>query len=203
MTEIFIKLYTFLSKGKQLDTITLLFIATGLSMDAFAVSVTSGLIIKKNRFNSAVKIAFLFGLFQAIMPVIGWSMGINLRNFIQSFDHWLAFGLLAFIGCKMIYESFHEKENKKDIERLHFFSFLLLAIATSIDALIVGVSFAFLNFAILIPILIIGLVTFLFSFAGFFIGNKIGHFFEKKIEIIGGIILIGIGAKILIEHLIS
>jgi manganese efflux pump family protein len=184
-----------------LDTITLLFIAVGLSMDAFAVSVTSGIIIKKNRLNSAVKIAFLFGLFQAIMPVIGWAAGLSLRTLIQTFDHWLAFVLLAFIGGKMIYESFHEKENKKDIERLHFYSFLLLAIATSIDALVVGVSFAFLNFAILIPILVIGLITFLFSFAGFFIGNKIGHFFENKIEIVGGVILIGIGIKILVEHI--
>jgi manganese efflux pump family protein len=184
------------------DFITILFIGIGLSMDAFAVSITSGLAIRKERLNSAIKIGFMFGMFQAIMPVIGWFSGSLLANFISQFDHWLAFILLSFIGIKMIYESFHEKDNKKHIQSMNFMFFFLLGIATSIDALIVGVSFAFLNVSIMKSVIIIGLTTFSFSFTGVYIGNKVGHFFEKRVEIIGGLILIGIGVKILLEHLL-
>jgi manganese efflux pump family protein len=185
------------------DILTVIFVGIGLSMDAFAVSVTSGLVIKNERLNSAIKIGFMFGMFQALMPVIGWFTGSILANFIEKFDHWLAFGMLAFIGIKMIYESFHEKDNDRHIESMNFMFFFFLGIATSIDALIVGVSFAFLNVSIIMPVIIIGLITFSFSFVGVYIGNKVGHFFERRVEIIGGLILIGIGVKILLEHLLK
>jgi manganese efflux pump family protein len=185
-----------------MDSITIIFIGIGLSMDAFAVSISSGLVIKKEKMISALKIGFLFGLFQAVMPVLGWLLAYSLRNFIAEIDHWIAFGLLLFIGCKMIYESFKGKTDHTAIQSMNFKYFLLLAIATSIDAFIVGASFAFLNILIIIPVLIIGMITFAFSFTGVFIGNLIGHFFESKIEVAGGLILIGIGIKILLEHLL-
>lgn len=184
-----------------MDTITVLSIALGLSMDAFAVSVTSGITIKNLKIRHAAKIAFFFGFFQLIMPVAGWLAGLSLRNFISGLDHWLAFGLLGFVGGKMIWESFKmgpETENKPN--PLDFAVLLMLSIATSIDALAVGLTFSFLNVSIAMPVLIIGLVTFLMSLAGVFIGERFGHIFENKIETAGGIILTGIGVKILLEH---
>ncbi len=185
-----------------MDIVTIIFIAFGLAMDAFAVSITSGLTIKHLRINNALKIAIFFGSFQAVMPVIGWLAGLSLRDFIAGVDHWIAFGLLSFIGCKMIYESIKIKSSKKEINPLNVYVLLMLSIATSIDALAIGVSFAFLKISIATPIIVIGAVTFLLSFLGVFVGNRFGHFFESKIEIVGGFILIGIGIKILIEHLV-
>jgi len=184
-----------------MDLIIILFIAIGLAMDAFAVSITSGIRIRNLRIKHAFKIAIFFGSFQAFMPVIGWLAGLSLRDFISEIDHWIAFGLLSLIGCKMIYESITIDPSEKKLDPLNVYVLLILAIATSIDALAVGVSFAFLKVLIATPIIVIGIVTFLLSFIGVFIGNKLGHFFEKKIEIIGGLILIGIGVKILVEHL--
>ncbi len=180
--------------------ITIIFISFGLAMDAFAVSITSGMAIKPLRFGSALKIALFFGFFQALMPIIGWLAGVSLRGFISDIDHWLAFGLLCFIGSKMIYESFKLETSEKS-NPLDIYVIFILSIATSIDALAVGITFAFLNVSIITPVLAIGIVTFLVSFFGVFVGEKFGHFFEKKIEIVGGIILIGIGIKILVEHL--
>lgn len=170
-------------------------------MDAFAVSITSGLTTKQPTISNALKIAFFFGSFQAVMPIIGWLAGMSLRDFITGIDHWIAFGLLTLIGCKMIYESFKIKSAKTS--PLKVYALLLLALATSIDALAVGISFAFLKILILTPIIIIGIVTFTLSFLGVFISNKLGHFFERKIEIVGGLILIAIGIKIFIEHTIK
>ena len=184
-----------------MDIITILFIAFGLSMDAFAVSVTSGITIKNLKVNNALQIAFFFGLFQAIMPIIGWSAGLSLRDFISGIDHWIAFVLLSVIGCKMFYESTKMKTDKETSNPLNIYMLLILSIATSIDALAVGLSLSFLKIFIVTPAIIIGGVTFLLSFAGVFIGNKVGHFFENKIEIAGGLILIGIGVKILVEDL--
>ncbi|MBI4744030.1 MAG: manganese efflux pump [Actinobacteria bacterium] len=184
-----------------MDIITILFIAVGLSMDAFAVSVTSGFTIKNLKTNHAFKIAVSFGLFQAIMPTIGWLAGLSLRDFISNIDHWIAFGLLSAIGFKMIFESVTMKSEDKEINPLNIYVLLVLSIATSIDALAVGLSLSFLKIFIITPVIMIGTVTFLFSFAGVFIGNKFGHFFENKIELAGGLILIVIGVKILIEHL--
>lgn len=184
-----------------MDIIAIIFIALGLAMDAFAVSVTSGLIIKNLHIKNALKIALFFGAFQAIMPIIGWLAGLSVRDLIAGFDHWIAFGLLCFIGSRMIYESIKPEQNKTPIDPLNIYVLLLLSIATSIDALAVGLSFAFIDISIATPVIIIGLVTFILSYIGVSIGARVGHFFEKKMEIAGGLILIGIGAKILIEHL--
>jgi len=184
-----------------MDAITVVVIAFGLALDAFAVSVASGFTIKQLRVRHALRIALFFGAFQAVMPAIGWLAGLSLRNLITEFDHWIAFILLAFIGGKMIYESFKLESDRKRIDPLRLDVLLMLAIATSIDALAVGVTFAFLNVAIVWPVLIIGLITFGTSFVGVFIGDRFGHIFESKIELIGGLVLIAIGLKILLEHL--
>jgi putative Mn2+ efflux pump MntP len=170
-------------------------------MDAFAVSVSNGMTIQHQRTNHALKIGIFFGSFQALMPLIGWSAGLGLADLISDVDHWVAFGLLSLIGCKMIYESMSMNGKKKEVSSLSLYMLLMFSIATSIDALAVGISFAILNISIITPILVIGTVTFALSFLGVLIGNKAGHFFEKKIEILGGFILIGIGIKILLEHL--
>jgi putative Mn2+ efflux pump MntP len=185
-----------------MDIISIVIIAVGLAMDAFAVSITSGITIKRLHINHALKIALFFGLFQAIMPIIGWLAGLSLRDYISAIDHWIAFGLLSFIGCKMIYESITVQSSKKEINPLNVYVLLVLSVATSIDALAVGVSFAFLKVSIVTPVIIIGTVTFLLSYLGVYIGDRIGHFFENKIEIAGGILLIGIGIKILVEGLV-
>jgi putative Mn2+ efflux pump MntP len=179
--------------------ITITVIALGLAMDAFAVSITSGITLKDLRISNAVTIALFFGSFQAFMPVIGWLAGLYVRAFIMGIDHWIAFVLLSLIGCKMIFELGPEG---KELDPLNIPVLLVLAIATSIDALAVGLSLSFLNIAIVTPALIIGATTFSLSFLGVFLGNISGHFFENKIEIIGGLILIGIGTKILVEHII-
>jgi len=170
-------------------------------MDAFAVSITRGVTIKYLRIYSALTIATFFGAFQAVMPLIGWLAGLSLRDVISGFDHWIAFGLLSSIGFKMIYESFTVESSEKEINPLNVFVLLILSVVTSIDALAVGISLSFLKISIAIPAIIIGTVTFLLTLLGVFIGNRFGHFFENKIEIVGGLILIGIGVKILIEHI--
>lgn len=183
-----------------MDIVSIIFIAVGLAMDAFAVSITSGIAIRKLKVNHAVRIALFFGSFQAIMPVLGWLSGLTLKGFISSVDHWIAFGLLSFIGCKMIYESFKVEEGDRT-SPLNIGILLILSIATSIDALAIGISFAFLGISIVTPVIVIGAITFVLSLSGVFIGNKFGHLFEKKVEVLGGLILISIGIKILLEHL--
>jgi putative Mn2+ efflux pump MntP len=183
-----------------MDIVTILLIAVGLAMDAFAVSVARGIATKSARNNDALKMAISFGSFQAFMPVLGWLAGLGLRDFISGVDHWVAFGLLGFIGCKMIYESVSMEQSEKETKKLTVYVLFVLSIATSIDALAVGLSYAFLNIAIAMPIIIIGTVTFVLSFLGVSFGSKLGHLFENKIEIAGGLILIGIGLKILLEH---
>lgn len=180
---------------------SIIFISIGLAMDAFAVSIASGLTICHLKVRYALRIAFFFGAFQALMPLIGWLAGLSVRSFISDVDHWVAFGLLAFVGGKMIYEaSFMDgDEDKKD--PLNIMILLILSIATSIDALAVGLTLSFINVDIITPAVVIGVVTFAFSFAGVYIGDRFGHFLESKIEIVGGIVLIGIGVKILHDHL--
>lgn len=180
--------------------ITILLIAIGLAMDALAVSITSGLTINDLRLRNAATIALFFGSFQAVMPLLGWLGGLSARAVITDIDHWVAFGLLCLIGGKMIYESTRLDSDDKKMDPMDLHVLFLLAIATSIDALAVGVSFAFLEMAIITPAIIIGVTTFALSFLGVYVGNVSGHFFEKKIELIGGLILIGIGVKIVIEH---
>jgi putative Mn2+ efflux pump MntP len=179
--------------------ITILVIAIGLAMDSFSVSITRGFTnTKTTQSLEALKIAFFFGLFQGFMPIIGWFAGLSVIDFISSFDHWIAFGLLSLIGGRMIYESV-SKESKQVINSSSLKVLLVLSIATSIDALAVGISLSFLETSIVIPAIIIGIITFSLSFLGVFIGKKFGSYFEK-IGILGGVILIVIAIRILIEH---
>ncbi len=180
-------------------------IAIGLAMDCLAVSIASGIIIKKIEWRTMLTMAFFFGLFQAAMPFIGWLFASRFSHLIESVDHWIAFLLLLFLGGKMIIESFKEEDCKKDFNPASLKVVLALAIATSIDALAVGVSFAFLGMntvdTILMPISIIGLVSFLMSLCGLLFGIFFGCRHNMRVELWGGLILIIIGCKILIEHL--
>ncbi len=183
-----------------MDLFSILVIAVGLAMDAFAVSVASGVSIKDIGLRQTLTIAASFAIFQALMPIIGWSAGLSFRTYIAAYDHWIAFILLAGIGARMIYEA-RKLEKDEDVETVMSGGrLLLLSIATSIDALAVGLSFSILNITILTPALIIGFITGGMSHGGIIIGSKVGHLFEGKIEIVGGIILILIGLKILLEH---
>jgi len=184
-----------------MDLITIILIAVGLAMDAFAVSIAKGMAISRQRRKFALLLGGFFGGFQMLMPAIGWLVGLSFKEIIMGVDHWIAFGLLAFIGVKMIYDSTRKDSDKKD-ESLRLHSILILAIATSIDALMVGLSFAFLNTSILEPILVIGLITFMLSVIGFFFGCGLGRVFGNKIKIVGGLILIAIGLRILLEHIL-
>ena len=179
--------------------IELLLIAVGLSMDAFAVSVCKGLSVKKVGVKHAALAGLYFGGFQFLMPVIGYLLGFRFESVIETVDHWVAFVLLAFIGGNMIKESFGKAEELNDDFGVK--TMLLMAIATSIDALAVGVTFAFLEVQILPAAGLIGVTTFLLSFAGIYIGNVFGARYKSKAELAGGIILVLIGLKILLEHL--
>lgn len=185
---------------------TILFIAIGLSMDAFAVSVTNGIMLKHVKPKDALKISGAFGIFQGLMPLIGWAVGISFEKYITSVDHWIALILLGFIGGKMIYETLQPEETEECSDEecrrkvLDNKTILLLAIATSIDALAVGVSFAFLKVNIAESIIVIGVTTFVLCFIGVFIGKKCGELLKRYAELFGGIILILIGLKIFIEH---
>jgi len=183
-----------------MDLVTILFIAIALAMDAFAVSIVSGITIQKLQFNHVVRIAFFFGIFQGVMPLIGWAVGQGFYDLVKDIDHWIAFGLLTVIGGRMIYES---RTMERDVCRdpCKTSNLFILAIATSIDAFGVGLSLSIIDSSIFIPAVIIAIVTFVLSFLGVYIGDVFGHMFEKKIETIGGSILILIGLNILNEHL--
>ncbi len=188
--------------------IELLLIAVGLSMDAFAVSIGNGLSMKKSDIKAALAIALSFGLFQALMPTAGYFLGSAFEEVIKKFDHYIALIFLGFIGGKMIYDGIkeireHNKNEKADDEgfKLNFGTLLIQAVATSIDALIVGVSFAALpGVNIWAAVTIIGVTTFAISLVGVFFGKKFGQLLGIKAEIFGGIILVGIGLKVFIEH---
>jgi len=180
----------------------IILIAIGLSMDAFAVSITLGLSVKNPKLKEFLVPGIYFGFFQAIMPLVGYLGGINFANQIQDLDHWVAFILLGFIGGKMIKDSFSKKEEKVKEKPFLCSTMLLLAIATSIDALAVGITFAFFEINIFRAIILIGLTTFCISVGGVKIGNIFGIKFKSKAEFIGGIVLVILGLKILIEHLL-
>lgn len=184
-----------------MDFITVVLIAVGLSFDTFAVSVSAGLSINNIRFWQAIKISFILAFFQALMPLIGWVLGSQIERFIRDYDHWVAFGLLLILGLKMIIESFKiaTKEDKIIFPKLSVI--IGMAIATSIDALVVGVSFAFISTNIFLSVLIIGFITFLVAMTGMLFGKTVGNKLGNKMEIIGGLILIGIGLKTLVDHL--
>lgn len=178
----------------------LLLIAIGLAMDAFAVSICKGLAMKKMNWKKAIIVGLYFGIFQALMPVIGYFLGTTFESLVTKVDHWIAFILLAFIGGKMLKEAFDNNSAGYN-DSVNFKTMVVLAIATSIDALAVGITFAFLQTNIVLAVILIGVVTFILSVIGVKIGNQFGIKYEKRAEIIGGIILILIGIKILLEHL--
>ncbi len=183
-----------------MGVVELFILAVGLSMDAFAVSVCKGLALKKITVKNAAIVGIWFGGFQALMPTIGFFLGVQFKDYITSIDHWIAFVLLCLIGANMIKEALKKNEEKED-SSLEIKTMLLLAIATSIDALAVGVTFAFLNVNIFYAVIFIGITTFVLSMAGVKIGNVFGVKYKSKAEFLGGIILILLGIKILLEHL--
>ena len=183
----------------------LILLSIALAMDCFTVSITSGLIQRRLVIRTMLITALMFGLFQALMPMIGWIGISSFSNVLERWDHWIAFGLLAILGGRMILSGLKSDEEEKSFDPSKFSTTITMAIATSIDALAVGLSFGCSGYntfsSILIPIIIIGIGSFLFSVAGFMIGAFAGKRINFPVEIIGGIILIGIGVKILIEHL--
>jgi len=186
----------------MMDLLTVFFLAIGLSFDSFAISIMSGLSIPRIQFFQAARFAFLLALFQGLMPVIGWLLQHSVRDYIEPVDHWIAFGILSLIGGKMIIENLFKKEEDKKIkDPLKFRVAVVLAIATSIDALAVGFSFGVIYEHIITVVIIIGIVTFIASMTGVLIGKRTGPKINKYAEILGGIILFSIGVKILIEHL--
>ena len=193
-----------------MNFIALIFTAFALSMDAFAVSITKGMTIKNLKKSTALKMALAFGVFQGAMPLLGWALGISFESYIKSIDHWIAFILLGFIGFNMIKGFFDDRKEGRESE-LEFSAtadehdlsnkeIIMLAVATSIDALAVGISFAFLNVSIIPAASIICIITFLVCVVGVFVGNKVGDIFNGYAELVGGIILILIGFTIFNEH---
>ena len=185
---------------ENMGIIELIVLSIGLGLDAFAVSICKGISMKKMDWKKACIIGLYFGGFQAIMPVIGYFLGSTFESFITSFDHWVAFILLAVIGGNMIKETF-SKENENINGDVGFKTMIILAIATSIDALAVGITFAFFNVNLLLAITLIGIITFALSVIGTKIGNRFGDKYENNAEFLGGVILILLGIKILLEHL--
>jgi len=183
--------------------VTIVVIAVGLAMDAFAVSIVSGATYKKLHVRHALRMAGFFGGFQALMPIIGYLAGMTVREYASAWDHWIAFGLLAGVGGKMIYESFKIEEAEKQRNPANIIVLLILSVATSIDALAIGVTLSMVANAVVTAAIIIGVITFGLSLVGVYVGKRFGHFFENKIEIAGGLILIGIGVKIVLEHTLS
>ncbi|MET0956345.1 MAG: manganese efflux pump MntP family protein [Cryobacterium sp.] len=180
----------------------LLFIALGVSADAFAVALTKGLHMRRFDLRHALVIAVTFGLFQAVMPLIGWLLGSQFAQYIEGFDHWIAFGLLGLVGGKMLWEAFTADEDaERDTDTLNVRELMVLAIATSIDALAVGVTLAFLPVSILGAVGLIGATTLVVAFLGVLIGRRVGARFGKPAEIAGGLILVFIGTRILLDHL--
>jgi putative Mn2+ efflux pump MntP len=184
-----------------MDLLTIFLIALGLAMDALAVSIARGMCARGNKLKTAVFLGALFGGFQMLMPLIGWAVGLSFRDLISSVDHWIAFGLLSLIGGKMIYDAV-KGDGDEEESSLTLIAALTLAVATSIDALMVGLSFAFLETSILVPILIIGAVTFGLCATGFIFGCQLDKVFGERIKIVGGIILIIIGIRILVDHIL-
>ena len=181
--------------------VELIVLSLGLGMDAFAVSICKGLSLKKMSWKKALIIGLYFGGFQAIMPVIGYFLSKGFENFVTSIDHWIAFILLSIIGGKMIKDAISPEDSENCNDNVGFKTMIVLAIATSIDALAVGVTFAFLNVNLILAITLIGTITFVLSVIGTKVGNVFGDRFESKAELFGGAILIFLGIKILLEHL--
>lgn len=186
-----------------MNLFALILLGAGLAMDAFAVSVCKGLNMRKINYRYTLIIALFFGGFQALMPFLGWLLGKQFAKYIESVDHWIAFVLLAFIGGKMIFEALHEKDDmiSDEEEKLDIRELFMLAVATSIDALAVGVTFSFFDVNIPLALATIGVVTFIISFCGVGIGNRFGAAYKNKAEIVGGAVLVCLGIYILIRDL--
>ncbi|HEY5505682.1 MAG TPA: manganese efflux pump MntP family protein [Sedimentisphaerales bacterium] len=183
-----------------MELLAVIAIAVGLAMDTFAVSIVTGAAYKQLHLRHTLRMAGFFGGFQALMPVVGYLAGLTVRQYVSNYDHWIAFGILAAVGLKMIYESFKIKEERRTPNPANLAVVFALAVATSIDALAVGITLSLITSAIALAVIIIGVVTFGLSFAGVYIGKKFGHFFEGGIEAIGGLVLIGLGIKIVLQH---
>ena len=182
---------------------TFIIIGIGLSIDSFTACVSIGVCLGQIRIKDVLKIAFFMSFFQGLMPLFGWVAASSFESYIKDIDHWVAFILLSIIGSKMIYDSIFSKSEIKCLSPTKIWFLIGIALATSIDALIVGISFGVLQISIWTPIIIIAITTFIFSVVGVIVGKKIGNKFNSKITIIGGVILIGLGIKILLEHLFA
>lgn len=209
MQRLILHAWVFLYQKKgsdEMDLFIMLFLmGVGLAMDAFAVSVCKGLSMRKVNKKQCLIIGLFFGGFQALMPFIGWALGIRFQEYITKFDHWIAFILLGIIGGKMIAEAVRGGDEAVEIEEmdapLNIKELFILAIATSIDALAVGITFAFLDIPIVEAVTVIGVTTFIISVIGVYIGNFFGNRYKNKAELAGGLILVLLGTKILLEHL--
>jgi putative Mn2+ efflux pump MntP len=184
-----------------MDAITLIGLALALAMDAFAVALGTGAILSRLTGRHLFRLGFHFGLFQALMPVIGWLAGQTIMQWVEAWDHWIAFSLLAIIGGRMIHEAFSDEEKSDKRDPTRGLSLVMLSIATSIDALAVGFSLSVIGVSIWMPSLVIGLVAGVLTIAGMLLGGRIGDRWGSRVEILGGLVLIAIGIKILIEHL--
>lgn len=187
--------------SSQIHLVAVLLIAVALAMDAFAVSIVTGSVYREIHVKHVLRMALFFGGFQAAMPMIGFLAGLGMKQYISGVDHWVAFGLLSFVGGKMVYEAFQIESAEKNRNPSNLLILLALSVATSIDALAVGITLSLLTSAIALAVTLIGLITFGLSYAGVYIGKRFGHFFESRIEVLGGLILIAIGIKIVVEHL--
>lgn len=185
-----------------MDAITLIGLALALAMDAFAVALGTGAVLTRLTGRHLFRLGFHFGLFQALMPVIGWLAGQTIIQWVSAWDHWIAFGLLAIIGGRMIYEAFSDEGKTTERDPTKGLSLVLLSIATSIDALAVGFSLSVIGVSIWMPSLVIGLVAGVLTVAGMLLGGRVGDRWGSRVEIFGGAILICIGLKILAEHLL-
>jgi putative Mn2+ efflux pump MntP len=183
-----------------MSLITIIFLAIGLGVDAFSVAIGIGAANNKKSWAPVLRLAAVFGLFQFAMPVIGWLAGLTVVEIIASFDHWVAFALLALVGGKMVWEGFEKESSEEKADQTRGWPLLMLSIATSIDALAVGFSFSVLKAPILLPAVIIGVVCFLMTVTGMIFGKVLAKLLGKKVEIFGGLVLIVIGIKILIDH---
>jgi len=188
--------------ANSLDLLSILLIAIGLAIDCFAVSISGSIAMKRITPAQILRVALSFGAFQAGMTALGWLLGQTFVDLIESFDHWIAFGLLAFVGLRMIWESFRTDSDVRAVDITTGLALLVLSIATSIDALAVGVSFAFFDINLAYACLIIGTIALALTAMGLSLGKKIGKVVGKRAEIVGGIVLIGIGIRILFEHLL-
>ena len=185
-----------------MDLLSLFAIALALAMDAFAVALGAGLHLPRLTGRHLFRLGFHFGLFQALMQIVGWLAGLTVQRWIVAFDHWIAFGLLAYVGGKMLWEALHKKDDEAGTsDPTRGWSLVVLSVATSIDALAVGLTLALLNISVWYPALVIGLVAGVMTMAGMLLGRRLGRAWGPRVEILGGLILLGIGFKILFEHL--